>query len=253
MHYLLMKMFVVITFSTSFLLANSEKDNKALLLELKDCCSIIMEQNLERIELNRDGTRTSKNITPSNFSTQSLKIYKRLQTNKTSLNSLANNHDKEQLGQALATFLSAARIAIANIQSKINTDGDGTINPKNFYPAVFGRLVANEYKKRTGISIKQTTTGRGMGARNSQYNSPDSWETQALAKIESKGWDVNTGLSETTAEGFRYIHPLEIKKSCLSCHGDPKGEKDISGYIKEGYKLNDIRGGISVLIPTATH
>jgi hypothetical protein len=43
--------------------------------------------------------------------------------------------------------------------------------------------------------------------------------------------------------------PLYIEKSCLPCHGEPAGEKDIAGRIKEGYKEGDLRGAISVVVP----
>jgi general secretion pathway protein A len=43
--------------------------------------------------------------------------------------------------------------------------------------------------------------------------------------------------------------PTYIEPACLKCHGGPKGEKDITGHIKEGYKEGDIRGAISVMIP----
>jgi len=167
---------------------------------------------------------------------------------------LKNNNDYNKLSQALTTYLAAARIVIAKNQKLINTDKDGKSNPKNFYPAVFGRYAAYEFKKRSGIVMKQTTLGKGgYGARNSKYNSPDAWETTALKKFESNSWKRGEGFGEEVSEGgkkfFRYMKPLSIKQACLGCHGDPKGEKDISGHIKEGYKLNDIRGGISVKIP----
>ena len=36
--------------------------------------------------------------------------------------------------------------------------------------------------------------------------------------------------------------------ACLSCHGEPKGEIDITGYPKEGAKLGDLGGVISIAI-----
>ena len=43
--------------------------------------------------------------------------------------------------------------------------------------------------------------------------------------------------------------PLFYTKQCLACHGMPKGQVDISGYEKEGFKEGDIGGAISVMIP----
>jgi len=36
--------------------------------------------------------------------------------------------------------------------------------------------------------------------------------------------------------------------SCLSCHGSPKGETDITGYPKEGGKEGDLGAIISVTL-----
>ena len=36
--------------------------------------------------------------------------------------------------------------------------------------------------------------------------------------------------------------------SCLSCHGSPKGETDITGYPKEGAKEGDLGGVISIVL-----
>ena len=34
--------------------------------------------------------------------------------------------------------------------------------------------------------------------------------------------------------------------SCLSCHGEPKNSLDITGYPREGAKLGDLGGVISI-------
>ena len=47
---------------------------------------------------------------------------------------------------------------------------------------------------------------------------------------------------------FRLILPEYYKQSCLSCHGGPKGERDITGGKKEGGKLGELGGAISVTL-----
>ena len=47
---------------------------------------------------------------------------------------------------------------------------------------------------------------------------------------------------------FRLILPEYYKKACLNCHGEPKGEKDITGGKKEGGKLGELGGAISFVI-----
>jgi len=47
----------------------------------------------------------------------------------------------------------------------------------------------------------------------------------------------------------RVLLPLFYGKDCLSCHGTPKGERDVTGYPREGAKEGDLGGAISVKIP----
>lgn len=67
-------------------------------------------------------------------------------------------------------------------------------------------------------------------------NKADKWEEKALLSFE----DDNSELFEISTLGdsefYRYMAPLMVEKPCLKCHA------------KQGYKLGDIRGGISVSI-----
>jgi diguanylate cyclase (GGDEF)-like protein len=71
-------------------------------------------------------------------------------------------------------------------------------------------------------------------------NSPDAFETEALKDFEasktSEAYQLETKGDESV---LRYIIPLPVKKSCLKCHE------------AQGYKVGDIRGGISVSIPAS--
>jgi hypothetical protein len=56
----------------------------------------------------------------------------------------------------------------------------------------------------------------------------------------------------TTIDGrsvLRMIDPEYAADSCLSCHGVPKGERDITGIKKEGWKEGDFAGAISLVLP----
>ncbi len=85
-------------------------------------------------------------------------------------------------------------------------------------------------------------------------NAPDEFEKQAISWFKS-----NKKIKEHhTMEGpeFRYAAPLIIKKGCLKCHSDPAiaPREVIEKYGSTrgfGYKLGEIRGVISVRIPTA--
>ncbi len=68
-------------------------------------------------------------------------------------------------------------------------------------------------------------------------NKPDDFETNALKRFEAGEKKVGLVDRSGPIPMFRYMAPLYIEKSCLSCHHD------------QGYKIGDIRGGISVNIP----
>jgi len=72
-------------------------------------------------------------------------------------------------------------------------------------------------------------------------NAPDPWERRAL-KAFAKGKKEVVAV-ETIADTphLRFMRPLMTEKSCLQCHA------------KQGYKLGQIRGGISVSIPMAPY
>ncbi len=146
--------------------------------------------------------------------------------------------DPEVKAAVMAT-LEASKKAVANNQSRINQPGKAF---KGFIPAVYGRVTGNILKGESGVEIKQTT----FEPRNS-YNTPDAYELKVLQSFaETK---PATGLGEKVGTHYRYLQPIYIKEACLQCHGDPKGEKDIAGKAKEGYKLGDLRGAISVTLP----
>lgn len=69
-------------------------------------------------------------------------------------------------------------------------------------------------------------------------NAPDAFETAALKDFEAK---AKTEAVTTERIGkshyYRYIAPLYVEKACLDCH------------LKQGYKVGDVRGAISVSIP----
>jgi len=68
-------------------------------------------------------------------------------------------------------------------------------------------------------------------------NKPDSWENKALEKAEITGESSFTKAFIEGEEYFRYLRPLVTQQSCLKCHAF------------QGYKVGDIRGGVSVSIP----
>lgn len=66
------------------------------------------------------------------------------------------------------------------------------------------------------------------------HNKADEFETKALMRFEKGIPEVRTKDVVNGDVIYRYMAPLRVEKSCLSCHG------------KQGYRVGDVRGGISV-------
>ncbi len=68
-------------------------------------------------------------------------------------------------------------------------------------------------------------------------NAPDDFETHSLKQFEA-GAKETSEFSHLDGKSFyRYMAPLYVEQSCLRCHG------------YQGYKLGEIRGGISLSLP----
>ncbi len=67
-------------------------------------------------------------------------------------------------------------------------------------------------------------------------NRPDEWERAALLRFEQGEKEVSSLVSLDGEEYMRVMRPFPVVEACLKCHGD------------QGYKIGDIRGGISARI-----
>lgn len=69
-------------------------------------------------------------------------------------------------------------------------------------------------------------------------NSPDEWEKKALKEFEDTDKKELSAFQSIEGKHYlRYISPLYVEESCLRCHA------------KQGYRIGDVRGAISVTIP----
>jgi signal transduction histidine kinase len=156
--------------------------------------------------------------------------------------------EKDLLYQARTTteLFVSMREFMAKNQDKINYDSKGNFEFKHLDPAAVGRGVGDIHNRKGGVRIKQTRLRVRHPA-----NAPGEFEKAALARFgKDKSLKEITG--RTKLEGrdfFRYMLPLFAKKECLQCHGQPRGELDIAGYPKEGYREGDLAGALSVYVP----
>ncbi|MBI4001342.1 MAG: DUF3365 domain-containing protein [Nitrospira defluvii] len=132
---------------------------------------------------------------------------------------------------------------VAEAQGVINIPGIGF---KGFIPAAFATSAANRFRSHTGVYLRQTMAPASPPPR----NQPDEYEINVLKKFAEQGAGSGSqapvsSLSEDK-KTVRVMRPLYYSKACLACHGEPKGEKDISGFPREGAKEGDLGGAISV-------
>ncbi len=143
----------------------------------------------------------------------------------------------------LQSLIAVSKQVVADAQPDINRKGVGY---KGFIPAVFGARVASRFAASTGIRLKQTS----LTPRNPS-NAPDAFEMAALQEFADPSYPREKVISEVTTQSraLRLMFPLYATRRCLVCHGEPKGEQDKTGYPREGLRLGQNAGAISVVIP----
>ena len=152
-------------------------------------------------------------------------------------------------GRLLRAMMAAIVEVVDDNQATINEKGTGF---KGFIPAVFARLVAESFDHLAKGEAEVKVTAPLELVRNRKAR-PDPWETEIIEKrLLDPTWPAGQPFSaKVEAKGrsaFRVMVPEYYVESCLACHGSPKGEMDITGYPKEGGKLNDLGAVISITL-----
>lgn len=96
-------------------------------------------------------------------------------------------------------------------------------------PEYMTRLISDLLTQEKGIKIHITSLKLTNIA-----NKADEWENNALEKFETGSNEEFSIIGSDRSAMFRYMAPLKTEGSCLNCHG------------KQGYKIGDIRGGLSI-------
>lgn len=115
-------------------------------------------------------------------------------------------------------------------------------------PATFSTETAARFQKWSGVYVKQTAPEHLL--RNAK-NKADSFEAEHMKELsETSSQHTKESVFSKIDGGHsaRVLLPLFYEKACLSCHGEPKGERNISGYSKEGGREGELGGAISVKI-----
>ncbi len=123
-----------------------------------------------------------------------------------------------------------------------------------FLPAHAASLISDEYSRRTtqGISIRNVSDK----PRNPK-NMADDTEKEAIRYFAANP-DQNESIKRIykgNQEFFFFASPLRVQQYCLVCHGEKENTLE---YIRNrydtayGYKVGDVRGLTSILIPVAS-
>ncbi len=89
------------------------------------------------------------------------------------------------------------------------------------------------YAKRDGLGHFRVTSLNPINP----FNVPDAFEKDSLLSFNNGVKEVTAVESSEFGRIVRLIAPLRVMDSCLNCHA------------RHGYKLGDIRGGLSITIP----
>lgn len=189
-----------------------------------------------------DASKADKGFTPEVFASQMIADFK--QRTGHDLGDLSHAHVPDLAKPLLQRLLEESKKTIASYQTVLNMPG---LQYKGLIPATFGTETAVRFQNWSGMYLKQTAPQRFL--RNPK-NKPDAFETAEMEKMSSSefarvGSQVITGIAED-GKSVRVLLPLFYEKSCLNCHGDPKGERDITGYPREGGHEGELGGAISV-------
>lgn len=102
-------------------------------------------------------------------------------------------------------------------------------------PAYMTRLIGQTLAQTTSLQVSL----RSLRPLN-PANRADQWEADALRRFEQGGEEVFDELRQADGSTlFRYMLPVRTEESCLGCHA------------AQGDRLGEIRGGLSIALPSA--
>ncbi|VEH03644.1 Transcriptional regulatory protein YycF [Slackia heliotrinireducens] len=155
-----------------------------------------------------------------------------------------------QKASALADQMDAVWDYIETHQGVVAETDEAATSANGYVCIISAKSVAARFSDMSESTIRYTS----LQPRNTD-DAPDDFERAAMELFEQdptvvayENVDNSTGTDQ-----YRYLRPIRIEQSCLTCHGSPKGELDWLGYTKEGYAVGDLVGAISISEPMDTY
>ena len=224
--------------------ANSEME----MVETGRLLATLLDAGRVTVGLNQgllnDPTKGDKGFTPEVFETQLVALFQ--ERMGIDVSHVQNAHIPEMAKPLLTRLVEESKKTIASYQTVINMKG---IKYKGLIPATFGTETAKRFQNWSQVYLKQTAPDHFL--RNPK-NKADAFEKDAMQTFTTTDTHDPTSIFSQTIpaeKSVRVMLPLYYEPACLRCHGGPKGERDISGYPKEGGKAGALAGAISVKLP----
>jgi hypothetical protein len=201
----------------------------------------VISRNQDRINDPKTGT---KGLAGKVVLAEATAIYQRAtETNPASID------PKSLHGQLIGMQMESIVEVMDVHQETLNRQGVGF---KGFIPAVFGRLVNEAFGRRASGIAEMKVTAPPRLIRNPKVQ-PDEWELDLIqTRLMSPAWPKNQSYTamaaKNGAQAQRTLIPEYYGASCLTCHGSPQGEIDITGFPKEGANEGDLGGIISITL-----
>jgi signal transduction histidine kinase len=108
---------------------------------------------------------------------------------------------------------------------------DGKVYTKK-NPALMTREIS-KYAQEIGRFAYHITSLKLMNPG----NAPEDWERKALLSFEQGTPEITQIANINGKKAYQFMRPLRYESGCVACHA------------KQGYKLGQVRGGISVTLP----
>ncbi len=86
-----------------------------------------------------------------------------------------------------------------------------------------------------------------LNPRNSA-NTPDDFERGILQELRNKSLKEKIIITKDNVHVFSTVY---LTQECLFCHGGPKGEKDVLGFTREGFRVGDMHGAFEIITSLA--
>lgn len=106
-------------------------------------------------------------------------------------------------------------------------------------PIVTALQVAADKAQEAGYEFRSPK----VSPRNSK-NTPNQLEKSVLAEFKEGKIDHKVIVEK---DHIRYFRPIRLTEECLYCHGDNKGDKDVTGGTKEGWKAGEVHGAFEII------